>query len=490
MRDIEVTCKKCNRIFVIRQSEQEAFSVRKRPLSKYCPICRREYYAKKEEERKRQEDLVWQKNKAAELQKYNENLSFMQRQFDIISIEEVVPNPQDKVLYVIGNGFDLMHGVRSSYYEFGSTLGKHSNIRFILEKYIEVDDLWADFEGALAKINVEAMSQPYILDVMLDMMDAYDEDAQAADFFAAAEMAASPATELSSELKDRFTKWIDSLKVNTDDRPLKGIIQKGKFLDFNYTEFVEELYGVQRSDVCYIHGCRRKQKGEPREELILGHQPHASDPQFDFEEDWSGINLSGNRAQMIYDAQQVALREIVDADDDLTKHCDKIIAAHKSFFEAISDVDKVITIGHSLYPVDWDYFAEVIKRNKDKERINWYFGCFSNGDLERIQNFIRQFDIHPDRVHIFRTDMMSVTVHKENAEGAKAKEQYEKKLVTEKKSGRQKSNVTQEKVIGESKNRRWKVCVRGNEIDLKDDKDSVYSNKDIFRHHEWCCICR
>ena len=176
-----------------------------------------------------------------------------------------------------------MHGVRSSYYDFGSTLGKNSNIRITLENYLQVDDLWADFEGALAKINVEAMSQPYILDNLLDVMGAYEEDAQAADFFAAAEMAASPATELSRELKNRFTKWICCLQVNTIDRPLKELIRNGKFLDFNYTEFIEELYGVQRNDICYIHGCRKKKKGEPREKLILGHQPQASDSQFDFE---------------------------------------------------------------------------------------------------------------------------------------------------------------------------------------------------------------
>lgn len=81
----------------------------------------------------------------------------------------------------IGNGFDLMHGAHSSYYDFEKTLGKHSYLRFILENYLEADDLWADFEGALAKINVEAMSQPYILNDLLEAMDAYDEDAQAAD---------------------------------------------------------------------------------------------------------------------------------------------------------------------------------------------------------------------------------------------------------------------------------------------------------------------
>ena len=206
MKDKEVTCKECNRIFVIRSSELESFSARKKPIPQYCLLCYKRYRAEKAAERKRQEDLAWQEKKAQEVQRYHDALKNLQSKFDILPLEKVTPDPVDKVLYVIGNGFDLMHGVRSSYYDFGRTLGKRSHIRFILENYLQVDDLWADFEGALAKINVEAMSQPYILDNLLDVMGTYEEDAQAADFFAAAEMAASPATELSRELKNRFTK--------------------------------------------------------------------------------------------------------------------------------------------------------------------------------------------------------------------------------------------------------------------------------------------
>ena len=239
MRDVEVTCKNCNQIFVIRQSEQEYFSVRKRPLPKYCPICRKVHYAKQAQERKQKENQEWQKKKAEDVKRYYSALKDLEGQFDIIPLEHVVPDPKEKILYIIGNGFDLMHGVRSSYYDFGNTIGKHSHIRFVLENYLESDDLWADFEGALATMNVEAMSQPFVLDTLLDAMDAYDED-----------------------------------------------------------------------------------------------------------------------------AQQVALREIVEADDSLTKYCNKIIDAHKNFFESLSEIDKVITIGHSLYPVDWDYFAEVIRQNK------------------------------------------------------------------------------------------------------------------------------
>ena len=96
---------------------------------------------------------------------FEENL----KEWNLLSLEEMGESVKEGSLYVIGNGFDMLHGVRSSYYDFSRTLGKRSSVRFYLEKYLKVDDLWADFEGALGKINIEAMCQPYIIDNFLDI---------------------------------------------------------------------------------------------------------------------------------------------------------------------------------------------------------------------------------------------------------------------------------------------------------------------------------
>lgn len=80
---------------------------------------------------------------------FEENL----KEWNLLSLEEMGESVKEGSLYVIGNGFDMLHGVRSSYYDFSRTLGKRSSVRFYLEKYLKTDDLWADFEGALGKIN-------------------------------------------------------------------------------------------------------------------------------------------------------------------------------------------------------------------------------------------------------------------------------------------------------------------------------------------------
>jgi hypothetical protein len=49
----------------------------------------------------------------------------MLKGYNVLSLSDIKLSDEDKVLYVIGNGFDLMHGAKSSYYNFGNTLGKN-----------------------------------------------------------------------------------------------------------------------------------------------------------------------------------------------------------------------------------------------------------------------------------------------------------------------------------------------------------------------------
>lgn len=445
MNSIEIQCAECGETFIFRKTTQENIYRKNASTPRFCPICSKNYRMKKERERAREEDEKWRTKKAEEYKQYEEVL----KDWQVVTLDEAVPKPEDHVLYVIGNGFDLMHGARSSYYDFDKTIGKNSSLRFYLENYLEIDDLWADFEGALARINIEMMCSPFILDMWLDDMEAFDEDDGAAEFFMAAEMAAAPAVSLATDLTRRFEDWISKLKTNTDDRPLKTIIkQDSRFLNFNYTEFVEELYGVREENICYIHGCRRKKKGCPKEKLILGHMPGASDLQYDFEDRYSGVPQK--HTQMVYDAQQTALRFVAEADEELTKNCDEIIKKHKAFFEGLSEINRIYTIGHSLYPVDWDYFKEILLSVKDQTGLQWYIGCHGKGDLDRSATFINHFSIRKEQVHIFRTDMISVT--------------FKDPVAPIKDS----SKKTQRKTLGQSDDGKWEIVSEGLNVDIAD----------------------
>lgn len=382
-------CPSCHNKFVASANQQ------------YCKFCLKEYVKQKEIKRQKIEDAKWLEQKKRDKVLFENAIKY----WDVVDLDKVL-SAVDNPLYIIGNGFDLLHGAKTSYYDFRDTLGEKNNLRWYLETYLNTENLWANFEEALGHLNVSMMASTDILDMWLDNYEVYDaDDFSYADFYAAAETAAGPAVSIASDLPRRFRQWIESVIVPTKDRPLTCLIKDAPVLNFNYTEFIETLYGVDYNNVCYIHGCRKKIKGRPKDKLILGHIPGANDSEYDFHDKWKPKNPY--KRHMIELGQEIALEHISNCDNELTKHCDKIIKEHSNFFDSLNVTD-VISIGHSLSEVDWDYFDEIIRVNGNN--INWYISCYGLRDIENIKKFIQHFSISYDKVHLFRLDEIKVRV--------------------------------------------------------------------------------
>ena len=387
----ELVCNNCGEIFIHRCKNKNSPS--------YCSYCygdmRRAREQQMEEEKQRIEDEKWRRQSIIDKKRFEEQLL----QMSTIPIEEL--RPHGRTLYIIGNGFDLMHGVKSSYRAFRDFLGKNSDLRFKLELYLKPDDIWADFEDALGHINMDMMANPDVVGDMLDVTGFFEEDSGEAEYYMALEMAAEPMRSITEDLEKRFRTWIKKLEIGTNDRPLKTLFHDDKVLCFNYTEFVESLYGVSESKVCYIHGCRRKKKGYQKEKLILGHRPGASEEEYAL---IRGLKRKKSyRSHVIDVAQEGVVRILSEYDEALTKDSQSIISEHSMFFKSLADVTNVVVIGHSISPVDWDYFLEVAKHTP---AAHWYFGCHGIHDLENMQHLAKLLGIDPV---VFRTDGISVT---------------------------------------------------------------------------------
>lgn len=367
-------CKSCNRPFIVTAEN-------KTRQHSYCRICTKKYWDELERNKKETDDIKWQQQKRADQEKFEKNLSTL----PLIKIDKICPT--DKTLYIIGNGFDLMHGVKSSYYNFRDNLGKHSDLRDILEITLTPEDIWADFENALGHLNLDLMGSRHIVEMLLDNFYLSEADPGAAEFYMAVEAAANPIVNIVNDLPKCFRKWVDALSVGTDDRPLKDYIKPGsKVLNFNYTEFVETLYGPL--DVCYIHGSRKEKK-----KLTLGHRPGMEGSIHEEER-----QPRTYRQALVDIAQEDVLDLVGQYDQELTKDCIGIINSHKGFFEGLKCTDRIITIGHSLSRVDWDYFAEIAKQCD----ADWYFGVHGLHDIENVKSLACSLGLK--RYHIFRTD--------------------------------------------------------------------------------------
>lgn len=266
----ELVCNNCGEIFIYRCKNSKAPS--------YCSYCyrdmKRAHEQQLEEEKQRIEDEKWRRQSMIDKERFEEQL----RHISTIPIDKL--SLCGCTLYILGNGFDLMHGVKSSYRAFRDSLGRNSELCRELEFYLKAEDIWANFEDALGHINMDMMANPQIVGNMLDSSGFFDEDSGVAEYYMALEMAAEPMRSITEELEKKFRRWIEKLEIGTHDRPLKSIFHDDKVLCFNYTEFVEELYGVSKSNVCYIHGCRRKKRGHQKEKLILGHKPGTSEDEY------------------------------------------------------------------------------------------------------------------------------------------------------------------------------------------------------------------
>lgn len=350
-----------------------------------------------------------------ERQKWQRDKVVAKEQFDVqleswkVVAKDDIHLGNSQVLYIIGNGFDLMHGVHSSYYAFRDFLGKRNVLRQTLEDFLTVENIWADFEEALAHFEMNAMCSESLIDDWLDIFGAYNEDSGAANFFLAADTAAGPILTVAAELATQLRRWVETLSIGTDDRPLKNIFRDGKVLCFNYTEFVETLYGVAKDNVCYIHGCRRKEKYHQKETLILGHTPGASDEAYDFDDHFSARTKDPYKRYMIEAGQENAVRRVAEGDRALTKNCSDMIADHEAFFSGLNEVKDIIVVGHALGRVDWDYFSQVASRASDRKMVRWYFGCHGLRDLEHLEQLLTVLEIERSSVFVFRTDDICVT---------------------------------------------------------------------------------
>ena len=104
----ELVCDNCGEIFIHRCKNKNSPS--------YCSYCygamRRAREQQIEAEKQQIEDEKWRRQSIMDKKRFEEQLL----QTSTIPIEEL--RPQGRTLYVIGNGFDLMHGVKSSYRAF------------------------------------------------------------------------------------------------------------------------------------------------------------------------------------------------------------------------------------------------------------------------------------------------------------------------------------------------------------------------------------
>lgn len=116
----------------------------------------------------------------------------------------------DNVLYIIGNGFDRHHHVKSSYLDFADWLKKNNKDLYgTLSDVCKEDFLWKDFERALAYVN-----RDYFIsmgDIMLPTN--WTEDDGYAELFYAQDYVRGEADIFWDKIQKWFRKWVRTISL-------------------------------------------------------------------------------------------------------------------------------------------------------------------------------------------------------------------------------------------------------------------------------------
>lgn len=290
-----------------------------------------------------------------------------------------------KRLHIIGNGFDLAHGIPSSYSKFGEYLNNvDSTVSRFIRDYLFVDeDFWSCFEERLGSFDSDN-----VIDHAEGFLASYGDDDWSDAYHHDFEYEIEQIVEgLSTKLRARFAEWIRLLPTPAPGSfsPVRCIDPRARYLSFNYTPTLQRLYGVPDRYVTHIHG----RSSQADSKIVIGHGWERQADELlarQIDED-TDVRVAGG------------YRLIDDYFADTFKPTDRIIEQHRSFFDELVDVSEILVLGHSLADVDAPYFWEILKRI-NRHAARWTISCYIDSAAER-ERFAR-FGIAPHLVQFAR----------------------------------------------------------------------------------------
>lgn len=294
-------------------------------------------------------------------------------------------------LYIIGNGFDLHHGLPTRFEDFRDFIRRQDfDSATACEQYLgELRGDWANLEASLEKMDSDGVRE-----VCADSFPDYgSDDFKAADHTAYQECISSQIELISARLLEQFCEWLTSLDVPGQRPATKtriSIDPNATFLTFNYTPTLQQMYAVEDANITHIHG--RREQGT--DGIILGHawRPNPlPEPQPDFDGHWP-------------DPVATECEEILHSYFGSTfKDTAAIITTNRAAFDEMGKATEVFVLGHSISDVDLPYFEEIARQTKDAN-AKWTVSCYDDSKrVEQLQQ-VAKAGVNPDQVTQIRLE--------------------------------------------------------------------------------------
>lgn len=308
-------------------------------------------------------------------------------------------------LFIIGNGFDIAHGLKTRYTDFAEYLkindiNLYNKICVIYKDLSDEDRLWKNFEKTMEFIDEDFIRMD--TDFNLEYMDEYDDELKSMVEI----QIQNNLIETAESLFNYFRSWASSIQtkgIKELTSKIKGFDEdednEDLFLTFNYNFLLEESYNVDNSQICHIHNSID-------DELILGHGNKLKLEEFENESDYLNKKRYDENGEGNYETIE-ELEERLSCEENLKyyeityKDTESIIASHKEFFKGLTKIKNIYVIGHSLGDVDLPYFKEIL-RNISSE-TKWFIYYFSDNEKRLFQDIAEKLNIKLENLTILHS---------------------------------------------------------------------------------------
>ena len=243
-------------------------------------------------------------------------------------------------LFIIGNGFDLAHGYKTSYSHFREYLAENRltlGSFYIPDIFSDVSKSdWSNFEQLLEDYDFVDWGSSYAANIFVD--DDKEQDRNMSYNNRLNDSYREIAYSRSSTIKNELCYFIEvatSKKTNKIESVEKLIKSRDLFVTFNYSFTLENLYKVHKTQILHIHRTIYSE-----DEIIFGHgnqflKSKSTPPEFDLS------NPAGQLCNLNFefkkDYQTTTLIDFLDK----------------------KQVSQIIIMGHGLGSIDMRYFQKL-----------------------------------------------------------------------------------------------------------------------------------
>lgn len=277
-------------------------------------------------------------------------------------------------LFIIGNGFDRGHDLKTSYWDFRNYLNNlypdflrafeshyyicPSDNDEVLKKF-----LWNELETNLANIDEDVIVEDACqMDMGLDSGDVGIEETLYEYF--------TQEYKYIEKLAQYLKQWVRTIRIR-DTKPRTSLISKNEdaiYITFNYTAVLENVYGISEGKIMHIHGSLRGHEYEP----VLGHGNI---------ERIRNINDRLDEAEKVADEKEISICKVVrDYYEKTYKNVSRYM--HRLFGLSDKNIDEIYVIGHSVAGVDLPYFRTI--SHYAKNHAKWIVYYFYDEEKEKI----------------------------------------------------------------------------------------------------------